>query len=136
MSDKLKAIGFWIEIEDSTYPHPEKFVGNYSDPELKLKIINYLESGIECVAWRGLSYCRFYCGVGDQKMGYRDLTDGVWVWPEGLSHYIAYHDVILPPAFIDSASDNEWKIGEVKHDYNPRTDYDYKFWLTYCKNNT
>jgi hypothetical protein len=34
-------------------------------------------------------------------MGSYDFTDGVWVWPEGLSHYVEIHCVRLPAEFID-----------------------------------
>jgi hypothetical protein len=33
-------------------------------------------------------------------MGNKDLTDGVWLWPEGLSHYVINHGIILPEEFI------------------------------------
>jgi hypothetical protein len=43
-------------------------------------------------------------------MGSRDLTDGVWVWPEGLAHYVEEHDVMLPDAFLHTMRANEWKM--------------------------
>jgi hypothetical protein len=33
-------------------------------------------------------------------MGSSDLTDGTWLWPEGLAHYVRKHDVVLPEEFI------------------------------------
>jgi hypothetical protein len=36
-------------------------------------------------------------------MGSCDFTDGVWVWPEGLSHYLRIHSVRLPEEFIRHA---------------------------------
>lgn len=33
-------------------------------------------------------------------MGHRDLTDGVYVWPEGLAHYVKAHAVRLPDDFL------------------------------------
>jgi len=42
--------------------------------------------------------CRF-CG---REIGFRELTDGRWVWPEGLGHYVEAHDVRLPEAFLAS----------------------------------
>lgn len=34
-------------------------------------------------------------------MGSRELTDGVYVWPEGLVHYIEKHNVRLPRQFVE-----------------------------------
>jgi hypothetical protein len=36
-------------------------------------------------------------------MGHRCLTDGIWVWPEGLVHYVERHQLPLPQQFIDHA---------------------------------
>src|SRR5262245_41277400 len=55
-------------------------------------------------ACRGLSWCRFRCGVANQEMGCREFTDGEWVWPEGLTHYVRAHSVLLPEEFISSAT--------------------------------
>lgn len=45
----------------------------------------------------GLSECRF-CG---EHVGSLEFTDGVYVWPEGLAHYIQEHSVRLPAAVVD-----------------------------------
>jgi len=34
-------------------------------------------------------------------MGRGELTDGVYVWPEGLAHYLEKHNVRLPQEFVD-----------------------------------
>jgi hypothetical protein len=34
-------------------------------------------------------------------MGDSDLTDGIWVWPQGLVHYVDAHQLALPKQFID-----------------------------------
>jgi hypothetical protein len=36
-------------------------------------------------------------------MGSRELTDGLWIWPEGLSHYVRAHGIILPEEFVAHA---------------------------------
>ena len=33
--------------------------------------------------------------------GNLDLTDGVYLWPEGLAHYVREHDVRLPDEFTE-----------------------------------
>jgi hypothetical protein len=46
----------------------------------------------------------------DEVLGTKDLTDGEWVWPERLEHYITDHDVALPKAFIDTMGRNCWSV--------------------------
>lgn len=43
-------------------------------------------------------------------MGSCDFTDGVWIWPEGLAHYVEKHDVILPDDFVQHAARQQWKV--------------------------
>lgn len=66
-------------------------------------LIRYLSVGRVHETWRGLSWCRFECGVSHSKMGYRDFTDGRWVWPEGLAHYVKHHGLPLPEEFLATA---------------------------------
>jgi hypothetical protein len=33
--------------------------------------------------------------VPDSEMGSFDLTDGLWLWPEGLAHYVEAHGLPL-----------------------------------------
>lgn len=44
----------------------------------------------------GFSLCRI-CGC---RNGGTELTDGVYVWPDGLAHYVTEHDVRLPDVFV------------------------------------
>jgi hypothetical protein len=41
-------------------------------------------------------------------MGSRDLTDGAWVWPEALAHYVDRHAVTLPEQFVTHAISSGW----------------------------
>ena len=60
----------------------------------------------------GYSFCRFACGTPDEEMGSIDLYDGVWVWPEGLAHYVECHSVCLPDEFIETMRARTWQIPE------------------------
>jgi hypothetical protein len=42
----------------------------------------------------GSSWCRL-CGLA-VRMGCSTRTDGVYVWPDGLLHYLVHHNVALP----------------------------------------
>jgi len=46
-----------------------------------------------------------YCGWSDCRLcsranGSEDVSDGVYVWPSGLVHYVRDHHVGLPPEFV------------------------------------
>lgn len=95
----LRGLGHFIEsLDDADFPAPQEIVG--ADSRLP-DVAEYLDRGLTREAHRGVSWCRFGCG--EERMGHRDLTDGVWVWPEGLSHYVRQHFVTLPEDFIRQA---------------------------------
>lgn len=39
-------------------------------------------------------------------LGRSDMTDGVYVWPEGLAHYVEHHNVRLPHQFVQHVLEN------------------------------
>lgn len=96
----LTLIGYWIaSLKDDVYPPPQELVAEY-DADARRAVAAYLDTGEVYAACRGHSWCRFGC---PEQNGHRELTDGRWVWPEGLSHYVRAHDVRLPDAFIRDA---------------------------------
>jgi hypothetical protein len=60
------------------------------------RVSEYLQRGKRVNQMRGFSRCRF-C---DRPNGSAELTDSVYCWPEGLSHYVSEHDVRLPEEFV------------------------------------
>jgi hypothetical protein len=142
---KYRALGYWREPiiawlpEERRFEHqgwsetmwladPARLIdeGNPPDPML----VAYLRQGKEFAAWRGLSHCRLECGIDDRQMGHRDFTDGTWVWPEGLAHYVEQHLVRLPQEFSDLARARRGKVPNVVLSERPeRTDViDRTFW--------
>lgn len=124
---QLKAIGFWHSDDESLFIHPKNCIGNFSSDEERQKLINYLEHGHYLIDYMGYSYCRL-CSIETQEMGASEQTDGIWVWPEGLKHYVEKHSVLLTNEFMEHAKSNNWQVP----DYTPinYTKYDYD----YCKN--
>lgn len=104
MKNGLVHVGFWKDTREplynlfNKYPDPREL----SDPSWyegkEETIARYLDSGKHVESYLGYSYCRFECGERD--MGTADLSDGVYLWPEGLSHYVRVHGVVLPRNFI------------------------------------
>lgn len=68
------------------------------DDVTRATIADYLNNGRKVETYLGSSYCRFGCK--DVDMGSADLSDGIFVWPEGLSHYVLVHHVMLPSEFL------------------------------------
>lgn len=91
-------IGYWIEsLLDAKYFPPQELVGELPAQKME-RVATYLDQAAVFESYRGISWCRFGCG--HHSMGSRDLTDGEWVWPEGLSHYVRAHGVTLPDQFL------------------------------------
>lgn len=156
MGKNLKGIGYWREesgIEVSLlqrmmyflkipvnikskfiheYAEPQKMVGSGLSLDEKAELVNYLRSGKIYAKWLGFSHCRFNCGAPDSSMGALDLSDGHWVWPEGLAHYVEEHDVMLPDEFILHAKNSKFKIADdIK--LLSDTPIDMGFWDSWCK---
>ena len=59
-------------------------------------------------------------------MGSWDLTDGTWVWPQGLSHYVEVHGVVLPEEFVSHVLS-----GPVLVKPDPSHTYDFDYWTNW-----
>lgn len=64
---------------------------------------DYLAAGMVHEMYFGFSWCRIGCRIDPPLMGSKDLSDGTWVWPEALPHYVREHRILLPEAFIQDA---------------------------------
>ncbi len=94
----LRLVGYWASEEDSRWPEIHAFVANDWDPEERSVVLHHLLSqGVKFVQFAEASWCRMGCGA---YMGAGELTDGVYVWPEGLAHYLTEHTVRLPEEFV------------------------------------
>ncbi|MFL6172915.1 MAG: hypothetical protein ACJ716_08480, partial [Marmoricola sp.] len=92
-------IGYWsggYGLDDG-WPDVSGFVDPSWDEDERIDVGLYLQSGLVARAWMGYSPCRL---CDEQKNGNLDLTDGVYIWPEGLAHYVREHQVRLPRDFV------------------------------------
>src|SRR5262245_22351958 len=96
----LKAVGYWRDRGARQLPRPQWLVRQGWHAEDQGRMAAYLHSGLTFADWLGFSFCRFGCGIDCRRMGSSDLTDGEWVWPAGLAHYVEAHAVILPEPFV------------------------------------
>lgn len=99
---RLILIGYWDGPQnDSSWPRPEDFVDNNWDSEERDLVVSYLKTGLIARAYMGYSRCRV-CG---KENGDLELSDGVFVWPDGLAHYVEMHDVRPPTRFVQHVLD-------------------------------
>jgi hypothetical protein len=82
--------------DGSFFIHPRHLVDPAWARKERPRMVRYLSEAPAIAHFRGLSYCRFGCGPN----GSAEHSDGVWVWPEGLAHYVRSHDVRLPEDFV------------------------------------
>jgi hypothetical protein len=100
----LHELGFWHEPQSGRLPaDPTRLVRPDWAGPLRPRIIEYLRMGHKLTGYMGSSFCRFGCGAPRPRLGTWDLTDGVWLWPEGLAHYLDVHGLALPDDFLAHA---------------------------------
>ena len=129
-SKQLKKIGYWNDNFCVSSVNPRMLnVSNCVDQ----KLIDYLKNGVEVAISPGFSFCRFDCGISDYEMGCRDFSDGVYIWPEGLSHYVEIHRIILPEFFINHAKLNRYIICNVKLDNLKELVLSESKWFQWCQ---
>lgn len=124
-----KIIGYWAVERAPWQPDPRRLVDTSWDPAERAAVAVYLRQGREASYCMGYSWCRFRCGIANEQMGAAELTDGVWLWPEGLVHYVEVHQVGLPEAFVrdalagqpTGAPVNQWRM------------YDEREWLRWAR---
>jgi hypothetical protein len=87
------------------WPIVTNFVDEHWDETERASVASHLQAGL--VTWsrspaarlwaqRGISLCRF-CGAWN---GSAERTDGVYLWPDGLAHYVREHGVRPPGSVI------------------------------------
>jgi hypothetical protein len=105
-------IGFWASPGNDDLPNPADFVdGSWDESERQL-VDDYLASGQVAAAWIGASRCRLCKRVN----GSRDFTDGFFLWPEGLGHYVLDHGVRLPAEFLAHIDQRRDELDELDRD--------------------
>jgi hypothetical protein len=113
---RLILLGYWdAEGVSQQWPRPEDFVDSDWDLEERDLVADYLGRGFVARSYMGLSRCR----MCDAQNGALELTDGVYVWPEGLAHYVRDHAVRPPDRFVGHAvrSTEAWESADRDEDW-------------------
>lgn len=130
----LKLIGYWHgDYDASEWPDPRLFIQPQWEVKEKPRIIAYLQRGIRIHEDLGYSHCRFPDGPPDEEMGNAELTDGTWIWPEGLWIYVLRYDVILPEEFVAHMRSNHFDIPDgLRAGQLEALPMDFGFWRSWC----
>lgn len=132
----LNAIGFWRGPGTRLlWPHPRELVDQTWPVEDRRRVVAYLRSGKYLTGYLGYSWCRFRNGPPDHEMGSADLTDGEWVWPEGLSVYVERYAVRLPELFLSAAAARFYTPPEVDVSRLEDVPYSFAMWSEWVRAN-
>lgn len=131
----LKLVGYWNETESSTrWIDPNWIVGFKWGRVEHEQVVRYLRAGVCAQEELGYSWCRVDRSIPDQEMGCTDLTDGCWMWPEGLSIYVDKFSIELPPLFLGHIRVNCYRIPEQANSFNSyEGDLDASYWDAWCQ---
>jgi hypothetical protein len=100
--EQMPQVGYWRSPENPNLPHPGDFADASWDDAERQKVVEYLDHAYQIpMCSCGPSWCRMGCAGVPGDIGTQDLTDGVWLFPEGLVHYVRHHEVRPPEAFLD-----------------------------------
>jgi hypothetical protein len=111
----LILIGYWRSENDTSWPEPAAFVDRDWDKTERGLVASYLSAATVVVTYMGYSHCRL-CSKKDN--GDSELTDGVYIWPDGLKHYVTEHNVRLPRRFVEHVLDRlaKFDLGPLNYD--------------------
>jgi hypothetical protein len=110
---RLTLIGYWAGPDTSgDWPSAADFVDPGWDADDRSLVVDYLRQGQIARAYMGWSRCRL-CG---EVNGDLELTDGTYVWPSGLVHYVEDHDVRVPQPFVAHAEARTDSIEQADRD--------------------
>jgi hypothetical protein len=140
-----QAIGYWAGSPAYNSSRKLIYLDNWIDPKILVDpnfyvgihadVVKYLQSGIKIISTLGYSFCRFQDGPESREMGNSDLSDGAWVWPEGLWIYVDKYKVRLPDEFISHMKENAFQISpNLDRHVILQGGYEFTFWDQWCLN--
>jgi hypothetical protein len=96
--EPLRLIGYWSGgFTSRDWRDVGDFIDDGWDDDERTEVGLYLQQGLVARAFMGYSPCRI---CDNATNGNLELTDGVYIWPEGLAHYVLEHSVRLPAEFV------------------------------------
>lgn len=91
--------GIWADGDEpaSELPTLESTIDPSWNPPDKERLVSYLTQSPIVVAGGAIIACRL-CPRNVPMTTFQ--SDGVWLWPMDLSHYVLYHSVTLPDRLV------------------------------------
>ena len=134
---ELRLVGYWHDPFDSDdWPDPSEHVDPNWEQADRSRIVSYLQCGVRVHEDLGFSHCRFEGGPPDHEMGNAELTDGIWIWPEGLSVYVERYSVKLPSEFVEHMRARDFKLPKgIDSAELENAPVDLDFWRRWCTHN-
>jgi hypothetical protein len=96
-------LNFILNDEDKLDLNNVECVKNKND------IIDYLEKGYKVSTVSTIRVCEV-CGEEAGPFSY--FSDGYWIWPIWLIHYIREHDLNLPDSFLEHIESSNFEINK------------------------
>lgn len=89
------------------------WVDEETDPQATRRVAHYLQAAPVVMAAQAANETCDICGseIGNSSAW---KSDGAWVWPEGLEHYVSSHAVRVPDSFYRHMAEN---------DFTPNTEF-------------
>lgn len=129
----LKLIGYWsVCLDDPEWVHPTTLPPAGRTPLERDILVTHLRNGAFVFAELGMAHNRFPGPPFD--LGSSELTDGAWLWPEGLWWYVWNRDVPLPREFEEHVRANPLTrpAREVAFD-SIEAPIDLELWTAWCR---
>lgn len=108
-SDGLPAVGFYRELAYGQEDEPSLAdVMGRGDPAIKEQVLDYLAAGevVEIVFTVSTDVLdETAAPIGPLRI----LSDGAFVWPSDLAHYVEHYDVALPHEFVAHMKARNWE---------------------------
>jgi hypothetical protein len=103
--------GFWGDSEEGTTPESLlDFVDPSWVPPDRQRLLNYIENA-PCVVAASAGYAPcFLCSERMEKAAFQ--SDGLWLWPSHLLHYLKEHAVRLPRRMEDHIRSQNYAVRE------------------------
>lgn len=127
-SATLIAIGYWRGPLEPDLPDPSQWQDATWSWAEQQQVLTYLRQGRRLMEWMGYSWCRFACGISEASMGTSDVTDGTYIWPEALPHYLECHQVRLPAAFVEHVLQQSCFPQATAQRVDEMANEDYEWW--------
>ncbi len=105
----MKKVGFYFEMQDSVRKAELVSLMQASPHSSESRILKYLQTGNEAGAVMVIEHDVLVdppeC-LGEVLL----LSDGEWVWPRSLIHYVQRYHIRLPQEFLDTMAANGWGV--------------------------